>query len=281
MEYSRSIQMYISQLVEETVREVLGNQSNSGETSGRQKLIVANWKMNMSLQTITSFVEKLTLAHVRSDVVICPSFPYLFPLSELIQKFNCDVELGAQDLHWNESGAYTGEVSAKMLLEADCHYVLIGHSERRDSGETDEMISKKVKQAISSGLKPILCVGESQGQRQIGKTAEVIRKQVLLALEGIEDISSLVIAYEPVWAIGTGLSATPEQAQSVHQLIRKTIDVQYGSISESIPLLYGGSVKPENASGLSAMTDIDGALVGGASLDAESFAAIIRGFERG
>ncbi|MCD8510745.1 MAG: triose-phosphate isomerase [Bacillus sp. (in: Bacteria)] len=285
MTHSPNIKAYIASLVKESVEEAL---RNTGQpmlaSSGRRKLVVANWKMNMSLHEITDFVEKLEAPAVNGNsVVICPPFPYLFPLKADLGKFGKEhVQLGAQNLHWKTSGAHTGEVSASMLLELGCQYVLVGHSERREAGETDEVVGIKLKQAVSSGLTPILCVGESQGQRQIGKTAEVVQNQVLQVLNVLEERQQLVIAYEPVWAIGTGLSATAEQAQAVHELIRQTLTDRWGAASAEItPILYGGSVKPDNAASFAAQPDIDGALVGGASLNASDFSAIVQRFERG
>lgn len=285
MSHSPTIKAYIASLVKEAVEEVLSDTSQAmGADYARQPLVVANWKMNISLAEIYSFVEKLEVpAEIRGSVAICPPFPYLFPLKGCLEKFQKGyVQLGAQNLHWKDFGAHTGEVSASMLAEAGSHYVLVGHSERREAGETDEIVRLKLKQAVSSGLIPILCVGESQGQRQIGKTTEVVRNQVLEALEGLEGCRDLVIAYEPVWAIGTGLSATAEQAQAVHEMIRGTIADGWGAeFAEVVPILYGGSVKPDNAESFAAQPDIDGALVGGASLNATDFSAIVQRFERG
>jgi triosephosphate isomerase len=211
------------------------------------------------------------------DIVLAPPFTALSAVAETIKGTN--VALSAQNLFWEDKGAFTGEISAEMLLDSGCKYVIIGHSERRQYfGETDETVNKKVKQALKKGLLPILCVGETLTEREAGKLTEIISRQVTGGLREItsEDMKKLVIAYEPVWAIGTGKTATPEQANEVHALIREKVKSLYrAEIADGLRIQYGGSVTPENVSLLMAKPDIDGALVGGASLKPESFAALV------
>jgi len=210
------------------------------------------------------------------DVVICPPFPYLMKAAELITHSN--VQLGAQTSAQHHSGAYTGEVSPPMLAEFGCKYVIVGHSERREYyGETNEIVAQKVIQIQSAGLLPILCVGETLEQREKGVVQETIISQVNAVIEkiGIEALRNAVIAYEPVWAIGTGKTATPDQAQQAHAMIRAEVACQSPAIADQISILYGGSMKPANASELLVQKDIDGGLIGGSSLDAKQFNAII------
>jgi triosephosphate isomerase len=275
----QSIEKYIEDIVRKTLSEKVTEFQATG--NNRRKLVVANWKMNMTLSTAIQFISDMSKVPTDSDqekVVICPPFPLLYPLKCLIQKSDKAIALGAQNVHWEEKGAHTGEVSANMLTDIGCQFVIIGHSERRIAGETDEMVSHKVLQSLASGLEPIICVGETQSEREQNQTFQVIKDQVLGALHGVEDLSQIVIAYEPVWAIGTGDSATPEQAQQVHEFIRSTLKEAYGEIAEAVPILYGGSVNATNAKDLSEMKDIDGALVGGASLVAENFEGIVQSF---
>jgi len=209
------------------------------------------------------------------DVLLCPTFVHLAFTHHLLK--DSSVMLGAQNLYLGDSGAFTGEVSGMMLKEAGCDYVLIGHSERRTIFREDlTLIADKFKAAVACGLKPILCVGETQAEREAGKTEEVIRTQIQSVLEaaGVESFHTAVIAYEPVWAIGTGLTATPEQAQEVHAYIRQLFVQNSIDLGNTIRILYGGSMKPDNAAALLAMQDIDGGLIGGASLKADSFLAI-------
>jgi triosephosphate isomerase len=212
------------------------------------------------------------------DMAVCPPFTNLATVAELLK--GTSIKLGAQNLFWEEEGAFTGEVSAKMLLGVGCEYVIIGHSERRQHfGETNETVNRRLKRALTSGLKPIVCVGETLSQRQAGETEQVVEKQVRGAFAEIppSDFSKVVIAYEPVWAIGTGVNATPEQAQEVHAFIRRLVENLYNrELALACRIQYGGSVKPANAAELMRQPDVDGALVGGASLQAESFAAIIK-----
>jgi triosephosphate isomerase (TIM) len=246
----------------------------------RKPFIAGNWKMFKTCPEAVEAAAKLSqIVEGVSDVdiMIAPTFTALAPVSEAIQ--GGPVKLAAQNIHWEEEGAYTGEISAKMILSAGCSHVIIGHSERRQFfGETDETVNKKIKAAIDNGLVPVMCVGETEKKRDEDKTFSVLDKQVKKGLEGflLGDLSSLIIAYEPVWAIGTGKTATTDQAQEVHAYIRSMITDDFGqSLAQGMRILYGGSVKPANIKELMAMPDIDGALVGGASLDPETFSKIV------
>ncbi|MDY3331574.1 MAG: triose-phosphate isomerase [Pelistega sp.] len=244
----------------------------------RRRLVMGNWKMNGSLQTNQALLSAIVRAvqaepsiYQKGQVVVCPSFPYLAQAAQLVE--SSPIGLGAQDVSIAESGAYTGEVSAAMLKDMACQWVIVGHSERRAyHGETSDTVATKAKTAIAHGLTPVVCVGESLADRESGRTLAIIEEQLkpVLAL-GSSALSQLVIAYEPVWAIGTGLTATPEQAQEVHAFIRAQL---VASGVAQVQILYGGSVKATNAADLFAMPDIDGALVGGAALQAEEFLAI-------
>lgn len=271
---NQAIEEYISSIVKEVVQSELQYMIPK-----RRTLVVANWKMNMTLTSTTTFLDELSMAQEKCTVVICPPFPLIYSTKFLLNKNKLPICVGAQNVHWKDKGAFTGQVSAGLLKELDCRFVIIGHSEVREFGETDEMVNLKVKQALEIGIDPIICVGETQDQRERGETDQVIKGQILEALKGVDDLSRVIIAYEPVWAIGTRLSAKPEQAQEVHQLIRETIEGTFGQVAEQIPILYGGSVNQDNASSLSEMNDIDGALVGGASLDARNFANIVHAFD--
>lgn len=216
------------------------------------------------------------------DVVVCPPAIDLVAVHQILKE--SDIKLGGQNLHWEDEGAFTGEISARMLLDAGCEYVIIGHSERRHVfGEKDEEINQKIRQALRSGLKPIFCVGEKLEERNDGLTEKIVERQIKNGLSGIEiaDANDLVIAYEPVWAIGTGVNATPEQAEEVHRLVRGLLgEMLTTDLASQLRIQYGGSVKPKNAEELLSQENIDGALVGGASLDAESFTAIIKTAEK-
>ena len=246
----------------------------------RIPLIAGNWKMfktcNEAVNAATHLV-KLVSDIDTVDIVIAPPFTSLTVVSEIIRETRID--LGAQDIFWEKEGAFTGEISAPMLISSGCQYVIIGHSERRQYfGETDETVNKKIRAASDSGLIPILCVGETEIQRDEKKTFSVLDKQIEKGLEDLllDEHRSLVIAYEPVWAIGTGKTATPDQVQEVHAFLRDLIEKKFGNmISKATRILYGGSVKPDNVSELMALPDIDGALVGGASLQPDSFSKII------
>ena len=246
----------------------------------RKPLIAGNWKLYktspQAVETARQLVE-LTADIADVDMMIAPPFTALEAVSRVVA--DSRVDLGAQNLYWEKEGAYTGEISAEMLLAAGCRYVIIGHSERRQYfGETDTTVNQKIKAALDADLIPLVCVGETEQEREAGQTFSVLDKQIKMGLKGYfaNDLGSLVIAYEPVWAIGTGKTATEAQAQEVHHHIRVLLGELYGdTLCGSLRILYGGSVKTENISGLMAMPDIDGALVGGASLDAESFSKII------
>jgi len=246
----------------------------------RKPFISGNWKMFKTCSEAVeaaSTLSKIVQSVSDVDIMIAPPFTALSPVSEAIK--GSPVKLAAQNIYWEEEGAYTGEISAKMILSAGCSHVIIGHSERRQYfGETDETVNKKIRAAIDNGLVPVMCVGETEKERDEDKTFSVLDKQVKKGLEGflLEDLGSLIIAYEPVWAIGTGKTATTDQAQDVHNYIRSMIRDDFGpALSEGMRILYGGSVKPANIKELMAMPDIDGALVGGASLDPDTFGKIV------
>ena len=248
----------------------------------RRVIIAGNWKMYKTVDESIELVNLLKRAVVDIDdveIVICPPFTSLSDVREAIMDTN--IKLGAQDCYWEREGAFTGEISCGMLKNAGCEYVIVGHSERRQYfGETNETVNKKAKAALREGLKPIVCVGEKLSERQAGKTFEVVKDHVTNSLAGLtkEDILKIVIAYEPVWAIGTGVNATKDQAEEVHKYIRGLIEGIFGATAaESVRIQYGGSVKPENIRELIAEDDVDGALVGGASLKADSFSQIIKG----
>ena len=247
----------------------------------RKKLIAANWKMYKNpAQTSAFFKDFLALVanHTRDEIVVCP--PYIDLCAAVEVTKGSDVAIGAQDLYWEKEGAYTGEICPSMLLDVGCTHVIIGHSERRQYfGETDDIVNCKLKAALEAGLIPILCVGEVLEEREAGLTEDVLRRQCLRAFHKIstKKAGKLVIAYEPVWAIGTGKTATPQLASEAHRLIRGEAAKTFGQeFADQLRILYGGSVKPENATGLMAEEEIDGALVGGASLDPKSFAAIVK-----
>lgn len=245
----------------------------------RKKVIAGNWKMNMLPNEAISFIEELTplVKDTQNEVVLCVPYTDLF--YALLTAQNTNIKIGAQNMHFEESGAYTGEVSGKMLKAINVEYVIIGHSERRQYfNETDETVNKKIKAAFQNELKPIVCVGETLEQREEGKTEEIITKQTELALEGLteEQIQNTIIAYEPIWAIGTGKTATKEDANNSIQAIRNKIAQIYGqTVADRVIIQYGGSVKSTNAKELFEMSDIDGGLVGGASLKADEFSKIV------
>lgn len=245
----------------------------------RKPIIAGNWKMYKTVAEALSFseeIKKLVAGAADREVVVCPTFTALYAAGQKLA--GTAVKLGAQDVYWEAQGAFTGEVSPQMLKDAGCQYVIIGHSERRQYfGETDETVNKKLKAALASGLVPIVCVGESLAEREAGDTERLVGSQVKGGLAGLtaEQVAGMVIAYEPIWAIGTGRTASSDDANAVCAFIRKTVAGLFGPGSaDSIRIQYGGSVKPENIGELMAKSDIDGALVGGASLDAASFAKI-------
>jgi triosephosphate isomerase (TIM) len=247
----------------------------------RRKVIAGNWKMNNDLKETQNLLSKLSsglsIDNLNCDVIVCPPFTSLYEAHSLLK--DTKIKIGAQNMYFESSGAFTGEISAVMLKSIGCEYVILGHSERRAIfGETDELINKKIKKANESGLKPIFCVGELLEEREAGITEKIIEKQIKSGLNGVlsDEMSKIIIAYEPVWAIGTGKTATPGQAQDVHEFIRNLICEKYGaSVSDSIIIQYGGSVNANNARELLFQKDIDGALVGGASLKADTFISII------
>ena len=249
----------------------------------RRKVIAGNWKMNMLPNETIQFIEDLAplVKNTEHEVILCVPYTDLF--YALLTAQNTNIKIGAQNMHFAESGAYTGEVSGKMLKSINVEYVIIGHSERRQYfNETDETVNKKVKAAFENGLKPIVCVGETLEQRETGKVEEIITNQTELALEGLtnEQVENTIIAYEPIWAIGTGKTATKEDANDAIKAIRKKIAEIYGqNVADGVIIQYGGSVKSSNAKELFSMCDIDGALVGGASLKADEFSKIVE-FER-
>ena len=247
----------------------------------RKKLMAANWKMYKTPdQTRDFFRDFLPLVekHDRDEIAVCPPFVNVPAAVEAARGSN--VAIGAQNMYWEKEGAFTGEISTGMLLAVGCTHVIIGHSERRQYfGETDDTVNLKLKAALEAGLVPIVCVGEVLEEREAGLTDDVLRRQCLRAFHAIsgKKAAKLVIAYEPVWAIGTGKTATPQLASEAHQVIRSEAGKALGEeLAENLRILYGGSVKPENAKALMSEAEIDGALVGGASLDAKSFAAIVK-----
>ena len=245
----------------------------------RKKVIAGNWKMNMLPNEAIEYIEKLSklVKDTNNEVVLC--VPYVDLFYALLTAQNTNIKIGAQNMHFEEKGAYTGEVSPKMLKAINVEYVIIGHSERRQYfNETDETVNKKVKAAFENGLKPIVCVGETLEQRENGETAKIITNQTKLALEGLtnEQVENTIIAYEPIWAIGTGKTATSEDANNSIKEIRNEIAKNYGqNTADRVIIQYGGSVKSKNAKELFTMSDIDGGLVGGASLDPEEFSKIV------
>lgn len=249
----------------------------------RRKVIAGNWKMNMLPDQTIRFIDELAplVKDTKNEVILCVPYTDLF--YALLTAQNTNIKIGAQNMHWEENGAYTGEVSGKMLKSIGVEYVIIGHSERRAYfGETDETVNKKIKAAFANELKPIVCVGESLQEREDGKTEEIITSQTRLALDGLnhEQVKNTIIAYEPIWAIGTGKTATSEDANNSIKAIRGQIEKIYGKdVADEVIIQYGGSVKSANAQELFMTSDIDGALVGGASLKTEEFEKIVN-YER-
>ena len=249
----------------------------------RKKIVAANWKMNMTQAESASFVETLLrelddMSEV--EVVIVPPFTAIAKVSDALGASE-NIKVGAQNMYWEKSGAFTGEISAAMLRELFVRYVVLGHSERRMLlGETDEIVNRKVRAAHEAALRPIVCIGETLDQREAGRVEEVLSTQLRgsLAELGTKELQESVVAYEPVWAIGTGRNATAEQAQEAHAFIRQTLaEISDQATASKVRIQYGGSVKPDNARTLMSQPDIDGALVGGASLDPRSFAQIVKG----
>ena len=245
----------------------------------RRKVIAGNWKMNMLPNEAMAFIEGLAPLVKNSDAEVILCVPYTDLFYSLLTAQDTNIKIGAQNMHWEESGAYTGEVSGKMLKSIGVEYVIIGHSERRQYfNETDETVNKKIKSAFANELKPIVCVGETLEQRETGKAEEIITGQTKIALDGLteEQVENTIIAYEPIWAIGTGKTATAEDANNSIKAIRNEIAKNYGqNIADKVIIQYGGSVKASNAKELFSTSDIDGGLVGGASLKVEEFANIV------
>jgi len=247
----------------------------------RTKIIAANWKMYKTPEQTTAFFGEflpLVAGHTRDEIVVCPPF---IDLSAAVEAASgSDVAIGAQNVHWEKEGAFTGEVSVGMLTAIGVTHVIIGHSERRQYfNETDDTVNRKLRTSLENGFTPIVCVGEVLEEREAGLTEDVLRRQCMRAFHGISarKAAKLAIAYEPVWAIGTGKTATPQMASDAHQVIRHEAEKAFGrEFSEALRILYGGSVKPDNASALMTEEEIDGALVGGASLEAESFTRIVK-----
>ncbi|MEO0089188.1 MAG: triose-phosphate isomerase [candidate division WOR-3 bacterium] len=244
----------------------------------RKVFIGGNWKMNFNHLEGREFVEKL-LQSIRNieekEIVIFPPFTTLFSVAEIIK--DTKIKLGAQNTHWEDKGAFTGEISPLFLLALGCEYVIIGHSERRKYFfESDEIINKKIKKSLSSNLKPVFCIGENLEERKTGKTLAVIESQLKKGLKDIKELNGMVIAYEPVWAIGTGINALPTQASEVHSFIRDFILKNYGKeVSENLRIIYGGSVNKDNIKDLLKEEEIDGVLIGGASIKLDEFIPII------
>ena len=244
----------------------------------RKPIIAGNWKMNKTKAEAIALIEELKplVKDAECDVVVCVPFTDIYAVAEAVKGSN--IHLGAQNVHFAASGAYTGEISADMLLEAGVEYVIIGHSERRQYfGETDETVNKRTLTALAKGLKPIVCVGESLEERETGKTEEVLKTQIVNGLKDVEDIKKVVIAYEPIWAIGTGKTATSEQANETIAFIRKVVAETFcPKCAEKVRIQYGGSMNAKNAHELMSMPEIDGGLIGGASLKAVDFSIVVK-----
>lgn len=247
----------------------------------RQKLVAGNWKMHGSQRLVTDLLNKLLNQQpLSAKVLVFPPYPYLSQATKLLA--GSFIGVGAQDCSQAEEGAYTSEVSAAMLADLGVSHVLLGHSERRQyHAETDTQVLEKAKRALAANLIPVVCVGETLAEHEAGATAEVVLRQLTTLLDGLslDELKKVVVAYEPVWAIGTGLTATPEQAQEVHALLRAAVAKVDKDLAASMLFLYGGSMKPDNAASLLEMPDIDGGLIGGASLDADQFLAIRKAAE--
>lgn len=247
----------------------------------RTPVIAGNWKMNKTVAEAVSLASEIKekVAGVENvKIIVCPVFTAVKSVADVLKGTN--VKVGAQDMYWETSGAYTGEVSGEMLLEAGAEYVIIGHSERRQYfGETNETVNKKLKKALSIGLKPIVCIGETLADREAGTTEAVVGKQVKEGFVGLtaEEMKGTIIAYEPVWAIGTGKTATAEQAEAVHAFVRNLVGELWDKeTADAVIIQYGGSMKPENVASLLAQPDIDGGLIGGAALKADSFEKLVK-----
>ncbi|NQT94671.1 MAG: triose-phosphate isomerase [Lentisphaerae bacterium] len=245
----------------------------------RKKIVAGNWKMNKAVAEAEDLAAaiKRSLGECRDvDVVLCPPFTSLKAVGDILS--DTVIKLGAQNMHPAAEGPHTGEISSGMLRDLYCHYVILGHSERRaEAGETDEIVNGKVRAALEANLAPIVCVGETLEQREAGDAGDVVKKQMAGSLAGLgANLAKIIVAYEPIWAIGTGKTATPEQAQEMHAFVRDQLrEIAGADIADTVRIQYGGSVKPSNAAELFSQPDIDGALVGGASLEARSFVEIV------
>ena len=250
----------------------------------RKNLFAGNWKMNANHLEAIQMVQKLSYRldigdYERVDVVVCPPFTALRSSQTVIETDHLPILLGAQNVDWHDKGAFTGEIAPAMLSKLSVSYVIVGHSERRQMfGESDEIVNKKAKAVIGAGMTPIVCVGETEEERDAGQAEEIVGGQVRASLAGIEPevVGSLVVAYEPIWAIGTGKTASADDAGAMCSFVRSTVGTFAGGAAEDVRILYGGSMNPGNVAGLMAKRDIDGGLVGGASLDPDTFASVIR-----
>jgi triosephosphate isomerase (TIM) len=274
---AQAFENYLKSLVKEAILASIDKQASM---TNRQTYVIANWKMNQTLAETAEFFQKIKSSHA-VNVVVCPPSQLLYPSQLFIKQQGKPIQLGGQNIHWVEKGAYTGETSTEMLKDVGCEYVIVGHSERRQYfHEDDHSVNLKVKQALKDGLTPIICIGETLAQKEQLQTEQVLAVQISGALKDIES-NHFIIAYEPVWAIGTGRSATAEQAGQTHTYIRSQLSRLLGPMGQGISILYGGSVNGKNAAEYNSQTDIDGVLVGGASLAARSFDEIIDVFAKG
>jgi triosephosphate isomerase (TIM) len=255
------------------------------QKSSRFAVIAGNWKMYKTIEEAVGFVETLSPLIKKSQAAVYLAVPFtaIYPASQRVKELKAPITIGAQNMHDASEGAFTGEVAARMLIEAGAHFVIVGHSERRRLfNEGDPLINRKVKRALASGIQPIVCIGETLGERESGSMEKILKNQLLQSLAGIgaEDLSKMILAYEPVWAIGTGQVAAPEDAQAAHQFCRSVIAEKWGEEAAArLVIQYGGSVKPENASDLLLQEDVDGLLVGGASLSPSLFSQIINAYQ--
>ncbi|QCJ42808.1 triose-phosphate isomerase [Bacillus sp. S3] len=271
------IEIYIKNLVRDAISHTLSGLELQHD---RKTYVIGNWKMNNMVAEAAEFFHDLK-SNKNVSVVICPPTQLLYPAHLLIKQSGKPIALGSQNVHWADQGAYTGETSTSMLLDVGCEYVIIGHSERRQyAGEDDQLVNKKVKQALKTGLTPIICIGETLEEKNSRQTERVLTTQLFGALKDVSS-SEVIIAYEPVWAIGTGQSATADSAQQTHAYIRSVLKQILGPQAVGISILYGGSANESNAADYCVMPDIDGVLVGGASLKAQSFDGIINVFAKG
>lgn len=276
----QSIKAYIKQLVQEAIEQSAGSLNNLPSSNGRKQYVIANWKMNKNIQDTLEFLQEFKAGN-GVEVVVCPPAPLLYPAKLYVQGHNKCIHIGAQNVHQEEKGAYTGETAASLLKDIGCSHCIIGHSERRQyAQEDDATVNQKAKQALKRGLTPIVCIGETLEQKQQNLTEKVLTRQILGAMDGI-DVSQVIFAYEPVWAIGTGESATAEEAQRIHGFIRSVLEYLDTQNAEKVSILYGGSVNENNANEFASMSDIDGVLVGGASLQVDSFQKITAVFAKG